>query len=78
MRPTSTPTTVPLGLNVKEIDRATANRLKLPNGVSGVVVARIDPLSAGHDAGIQRDHILMEISTLRDDLNKYDRNRVVR
>jgi serine protease Do len=62
VRPTSTPTAVPLGLNVKEIDRTTANRLKLPNGVSGVVVTRVDPLSAGHDAGIQRDHILMEIN----------------
>ena len=62
VRPTSDTASTPLGLNVKEIDRATANRLKLPDGVSGVVVTRVDPLSAGHDAGIQRDYILMEIN----------------
>ena len=62
VRPSSNTAVTPLGLVVKEIDRATANRLKLPNGVSGVVVTRVDPLSAGHDAGIQRDHILMEIN----------------
>jgi serine protease Do len=62
VRPSSAPAAMPLGLNVKDIDRTTANRLKLPNGVSGVVVTRVDPLSAGHDAGIQRDHILMEIN----------------
>jgi serine protease Do len=53
---------VPLGLSVRELDRATANRLRLPNGVSGVLVTRVDPLSAAYDAGIQRDHIVMEIN----------------
>ncbi len=47
---------------MRDIDRATANRLHLPDGVSGVVVTRVDPLSAGYDAGIQRDHIVMEIN----------------
>ena len=61
VRPSSAGT-VPLGLNVRDIDRATANRLRLPDGVSGVVVTRVDPLSAGYDAGIQRDHIVMEIN----------------
>ena len=61
VRPSSA-RTVPLGLNVRDIDRATANRLRLPDGVSGVVVTRVDPLSAGYDAGIQRDHIVMEIN----------------
>lgn len=61
VRPTSQ-SPMPLGLNVKDIDRATANRLKLPDGVAGVVVTRVDPLSPAYDAGIQRDHILMEIN----------------
>ena len=52
----------PLGLSVSDIDRATANRLRLPNGVNGVVVTRVDPLSAAYDAGIQRDHVVMEIN----------------
>jgi serine protease Do len=61
VRPSSN-TLAPLGLTVRDIDRATANRLHLPNGVSGVVVIRVDPLSAAYDAGIQRDHIVMEIN----------------
>jgi serine protease Do len=61
VRPSSN-TATPLGLSVRDIDRATANRLRLPDGVSGVVVTRVDPLSAAYDAGIQRDHIVMEIN----------------
>ena len=30
--------------------------------MSGVVVTRVDPLSAAYDAGIQRDHVVMEIN----------------
>jgi serine protease Do len=61
VRPSSN-TVTPLGLSVRDIDRATANRLRLPDGVSGVVVTRVDPLSAAYDAGIQRDHVVMEIN----------------
>jgi serine protease Do len=53
---------MPLGLNVRDIDNATARRLRLPSGVSGVVVTRVDPMSAAYDAGIQRDQIVMEIN----------------
>ena len=41
---------------------ATSRRLRLPSGVSGVVVTRVDPLSSAYDAGIQRDYIVMEIN----------------
>jgi serine protease Do len=61
VRPSSN-TATPLGLSVSNIDRSTASRLRLPGGVSGVVVTRVDPLSAAYDAGIQRDHIVMEIN----------------
>jgi serine protease Do len=53
---------MPLGLNVRDIDNVTSRRLRLPRGVSGVVVTRVDPMSAAYDAGIQRDQILMEIN----------------
>jgi serine protease Do len=53
---------MPLGLNVRDIDNATARRLRLPSGVSGVVVTRVDPMGAAYDAGIQRDQIVMEIN----------------
>ena len=52
----------PLGLGVRDLDRATARRLRLPSGMDGVVVTRVDPLSAAYDAGIQRDHIVLEIN----------------
>ena len=61
VRPSSN-SVVPLGLNVRDIDSATSRRLKLPSGVSGVVVTRVDPLSSGYDAGIQRDFIVLEIN----------------
>ena len=61
VRPSSN-SVVPLGLNVRDIDSATSRRLKLPSGVNGVVVTRVDPLSAAYDAGIQRDFIVLEIN----------------
>ena len=53
---------LPLGLDVRDLDRDIARRLRLPDGMSGVVVTRVDPLSAAWDAGIQRDDVVMEIN----------------
>jgi serine protease Do len=61
VRPSSQ-STMPLGLGVRDLDRATARRLRLPSDIAGVVVTRVDPLSAAYDAGIQRDHVVMEIN----------------
>jgi serine protease Do len=61
VRPSSS-SMMPLGLNVRDIDRATSRRLRLPDGVHGVVVTRVDPLSSAYDAGIQRDHVVLEIN----------------
>ncbi|HEY0285128.1 MAG TPA: trypsin-like peptidase domain-containing protein [Vicinamibacterales bacterium] len=61
VRPSSN-SVIPLGLNVRDIDSATSRRLRLPSGVGGVVVTRVEPLSSSYDAGIQRDFILMEIN----------------
>jgi serine protease Do len=52
----------PLGLSVRDIDRDATRRLRLPEGISGALVTRVDPLSAGWDAGIQRDYIVLEIN----------------
>jgi serine protease Do len=52
----------PLGLDVRDLDRDIARRLRLPAGMSGVLVTRVDPLSAAWDAGIQRDYVVMEIN----------------
>ena len=76
MRPSSH-TVTPLGLNVRDIDSATSRRLRLPSGVYGVVVTRVDPLSASYDAGIQRDQVVLEINRRPiDSLDAY--NRLVR
>ena len=53
---------MPLGLGVRDLDRDTVRRLRLPSDIDGVVVTRVDPLSAAYDAGIQRDHVVMEIN----------------
>ena len=53
---------MPLGLGVRDLDREGAKRLHLPDSVTGVIVVRVDPLSAAWDAGIQRDYVVMEIN----------------
>ena len=76
VRPSSN-SMVPLGLNVRNVDNATSRRLRLPSGVNGVVVTRVEPLSAAYDAGLQRDQILMEVN--RRAINSSDAyNRVAR
>ena len=49
-------------MSVRDIDRDAARRLRLPDGMSGALVARVDPLSAAWDAGIQRDYVVLEIN----------------
>ncbi len=51
-----------LGIGVRGLDRTTADRLRLPDGIEGVVVTRVEPLSPAYDAGIQRDYIVLEIN----------------
>lgn len=51
-----------LGLTVREIDRATAARLELPEGLRGVLVTRVEPLSSASDAEIEGGSVLLEIN----------------
>jgi serine protease Do len=51
-----------LGLSVREIDDEFASRFRLPDGTQGVVVSRVEPLSAAFDADIERGHVLLEIN----------------
>ena len=48
----------PLGMTVRDIDRDAIRRLRLPDGISGALVTRVEPLSPAWDAGIQRDYIV--------------------
>lgn len=51
-----------LGLNVRDLDAAAFNRLRLPRNTRGVLITRVDPLSAAFDAEVQRGTILLEIN----------------
>jgi serine protease Do len=76
VRPSSN-ASAPLGMTVRDIDSATSRRLRLPSGVGGVIVTRVDPLSSSYDAGMQRDQIVMEIN--RRPVNSVDAyNRMAR
>lgn len=51
-----------LGLTVRDLDAAAFNRLHLPKETRGVLIARVDPLSAAVDADVQRGTVLLEIN----------------
>jgi serine protease Do len=54
--------TVELGLTLIEIDESNAHRFDVPAGMTGLLVQRVEPFSAAHDAGIVRGQILLEIN----------------
>src|SRR3954468_9933414 len=51
-----------LGLSVREIDRDFADRYRLPDGMQGVIIARVEPMSPAFDADIERNFVLLEIN----------------
>jgi len=53
---------LPLGLSVRELDRDFAERFRLPEGMQGVVISRVDPMSPAFDADIERGYVLLEIN----------------
>ena len=60
-RPGPTPP-MGLGVSVREIDRALARRLHVPDGMHGVVVSAVDPLGPAYDAGVERGDIILEVN----------------
>jgi serine protease Do len=52
----------PVGISVRELDDASAGRLSLPEGLRGVIVSRVEPMSPAFDADIERGHIVLEIN----------------
>jgi serine protease Do len=56
---------VPLGLNVKDLDRQTLARLDLSNQTRGVLITRVEPMSSAFDTGIERGTVLLEINRQR-------------
>ena len=52
----------PLGFVVRDIDRRSAERLEIPKSIHGVLVTKVEPLSASFDAGVERGVVLLEIN----------------
>lgn len=57
--------TVSLGLNVRDLDKQTIERLDLPKGTRGVLITRVEALSSSFDAGLERGTVLLEINRRR-------------
>jgi serine protease Do len=53
---------MPLGLTVREIDASAFNRYQLPASTRGVLISRVDPVSAAADAEVERGTVLVEIN----------------
>ena len=51
-----------LGISVRELDREFQQRFRVQEGVEGVIVSRVEPLSPGFDADIERGHIVLEVN----------------
>jgi serine protease Do len=51
-----------LGLTVRDLDRSTRTRLQLPPGTDGVLITRVEPLSAAYDADVERNSVLLEMN----------------
>ena len=51
-----------LGLSVRDLDRDFVERFKLPEGMQGVIVSRVEPMSPAFDADVERGHVLLEIN----------------
>jgi serine protease Do len=54
-----------LGIIVRDLDRQLADRLELPRGLHGVLVTKVEPMSASFDAGVERGVVLLEINRER-------------
>ena len=51
-----------LGLSLIEIDETNAHRFDVPSGMTGLLVQRIEPLSAADDAGLERGQVILELN----------------
>jgi len=52
----------PLGFVVRDLDKKTIQRLDIPRSIRGVLVTKVEPMSASFDAGVERGVLLLEIN----------------
>jgi len=57
-----TPDDMLLGLSVRELDATAFNRYALPASTRGVLITRVEPLSAASESGLQRGQVLLELN----------------
>src|SRR5262245_17665513 len=60
--PVRNPDDVLLGLTVRDLDASAFNRYTLPPTTRGVLITRVEPLSAAFESGIQRGDVLLELN----------------
>jgi serine protease Do len=60
--PTRATDDVLLGLTVRELDANAFNRYALPATTRGILITRVEPLSAASESGIQRGDVLLEMN----------------
>jgi serine protease Do len=51
-----------VGMSVRTLDETSARRMKLPGGMEGVIVSRVEPAGPAYDARIERGYVLLEIN----------------
>ena len=61
-RPANGAPDLPLGLTVRDLDRASMAQLDVPPSLEGVVVLRVDPTGAAFSAQVRRGFVIMEIN----------------
>lgn len=57
--------TAALGLQVKDLDRATVRRFGVEPAVRGVLIVAVEPLSAAEEGGVERGDIVLEVNRLQ-------------
>jgi len=52
----------PLGLTVRELDASAFNRYQLPASTRGLLITRVEPLSAADESEVRRGTVLLEVN----------------
>ena len=62
VRPVLGRDTWPLGITVRNIDETTAKRVRLPEGLAGVMIMDVDSTGPARQARVRRGQIVLEIN----------------